>query len=167
MNTSQQCLKITVLQGFTFSDRRPSNVLDAGIAIAIPSVRPLSQDREWPRRRALSQRKLIYCYIDTSKEAKLITRHVQQNTTGWPQKNCTFVSRWNLLMNNVGKQLNSVNHTKLYWSVYKQCSICPPLSQKLHNSVEISQSYINLTSSKQKCAVFWTTLYSWANHWCF
>jgi len=34
------------------------------------------------------------------------------------------VSRWNLLMNYVGKQLNSVNHTKLYWSVYKQCLIC-------------------------------------------
>jgi len=33
------------------------------------------------------------------------------------------VSRWNLLMNYVDKQLNSVNHTKLYWSVYKQCSI--------------------------------------------
>jgi len=34
------------------------------------------------------------------------------------------VSRWNLLMNYVTKQLNSVNHTKLYWSVYKQCSVC-------------------------------------------
>jgi len=28
-----------------------------------------------------------------------------------------------------------------------------------HLSVEISQSYIDLTSSKWKCAVFWATLY--------
>jgi len=42
----------------------------------------------------------------------------------------------NLLMNYVGEQLNSVNRTKLYWSVY-----------------------INLTSSKWKCAVFSVTLY--------
>jgi len=34
------------------------------------------------------------------------------------------ISRWNLLMNYVGKQLNSVNHSELYWSVYKQCLIC-------------------------------------------
>jgi len=32
-------------------------------------------------------------------------------------------------MNYVGKQLNSINHTKLYLSIYRQCSICP-LSQK-------------------------------------
>jgi len=40
------------------------------------------------------------------------------------------LSRWNLLTNYVGKHLNSVSHTKLYWSVYKQCSICLPLNQK-------------------------------------
>jgi len=34
------------------------------------------------------------------------------------------VLRWNLLMNYVAKQLNRINHTKLYWSVYKQCLIC-------------------------------------------
>jgi len=45
------------------------------------------------------------------------------------------VSRWNLLMSYVGKQLNSVNHTKLYWSVYGQFSICPSLSQFLNRCV--------------------------------
>jgi len=29
------------------------------------------------------------------------------------------VSIWNLLVNYVGRQLNSVNHTKFYWSVYR------------------------------------------------
>jgi len=44
------------------------------------------------------------------------------------------VSRWNLLMNYVGKQLNSVNHTKLYRWVNKQCSICHPRSWTTRSS---------------------------------
>jgi len=91
--------------------------------------------------------------LSTAPIARLYTLHCRNNMSVF----CA-VSRWNLLMNYVGKQINSVSH-KLYLSVYKQCSVCSPLSQKLKNSVEISQSYINLTSSKWKCAVFWATLY--------
>jgi len=55
------------------------------------------------------------------------------------------VSRWNLLMNYVSKQLNSAaNHTKLYWSVYRQCSVRPPLS---HGVITADERYIDTSQS--------------------
>jgi len=57
-------------------------------------------------------------------------------------------------MNYVGKQQNSVKHTKLYWSVYKQCPICPLLSQKIIKSVEISQSYISFYIAQMETCSF-------------
>jgi len=61
-----------------------------------------------------------------------------------------------------GKQLNSDNHTKLYWSVYRQCSICPPLSQKnIKFGWEFTKLYQSNIKQVEMCSLFWACTSMW------